>query len=73
MSLRGLPIVLPLTGNCGYPIHLEVDGVFAVTSYVQCEQIRAVADERIGRRPGAVDEIDMMLIEVIPRRVCGTS
>jgi mRNA interferase MazF len=66
----GLPIVLPVTRTKrGYPTHIELDGVLPVTSYVQCEQIRAISAERLIRPVGAVDAVTLLTIETVLRRV----
>lgn len=66
----GLPIVLPITRTrLEYPTHVELDGVLPVTSYVQCEQIRAVSAERLTRRLAVLDVTHVVEIEQILRRL----
>lgn len=70
LSRFGLPIVLPVTRTRrGYPTHVEIEGVLPVTSYVQCEQIRAVASERLLRQVGTLDAVSLLQVEVIMRRI----
>lgn len=70
LSRFGLPIVLPVTRTRrGYPTHVEIEGVLPVTSYVQCEQIRAVASERLVRQVGTLDAVSLLQVEVIMRRI----
>lgn len=70
LSRFGLPIVLPLTRTKrGYPTHVELEGVLPVTSYIQCEQIRAVAAERLLQRVGALDPIVLLKVDAILRRI----
>jgi mRNA interferase MazF len=70
LSRFGLPVVLPVTRTRrGYPTHVELDGVLPVTSYVQCEQIRAVAGERLLTRVGALDAVHLLQVESILRRL----
>ncbi|MFW6090496.1 MAG: type II toxin-antitoxin system PemK/MazF family toxin [Actinomycetota bacterium] len=70
MSRFGLPIVLPVTRTkLGYATHVELEEALPVTGYVQCEQIRAVATERLIRQVGTVDGVDVVRIESILRRI----
>ena len=70
MNGHGVPIVLPVTRTRrGYATHVELDGVLPVTSYVQCELIRAVSVERLIRPVAALDPVDLDRIEVILRRI----
>ena len=70
LSGFGLPIVLPVTRTKrDYPTHVEVEGVLPVTSYVQCEQIRAVAAERLITRVGALDALTLLRVETVIRRI----
>ncbi|MGL5818789.1 MAG: type II toxin-antitoxin system PemK/MazF family toxin [Phycicoccus sp.] len=70
LSRFGLPVVLPVTRTKrDYPTHVELDGVLPVTCYVQCEQIRAVAGERLLTRVGALDPVSLIQVETILRRV----
>lgn len=70
MSRHGLPIVLPVTRTKrGYATHIELDGVLPVTSYVQCEQIRAVSNARLIRKVAAVDDTILVRVEQILRRI----
>jgi mRNA interferase MazF len=68
----GLPIVVPMTrSKRGYPTHVEIEGVLPVTSYAQCEQIRAIAANRLTRHLGTIDAVDLLRIEGIIRRLLG--
>jgi mRNA interferase MazF len=70
LTRYGLPVVLPVTRTKrGYPTHVELDGVLPVTSYVQCEQIRTVSSERMIRPLGSINEVALMHIEEILRRI----
>jgi mRNA interferase MazF len=70
MARYGLPVVLPVTRTKrGYPTHVELDGVLPVTSYVQCEQIRTVSTERMIRPLGSINDLTLMHIEQILRRI----
>jgi mRNA interferase MazF len=72
LSRYGVPIVLPVTRTKrGYATHVELDGVLPVTSYVQCEQIRAVSHERLIRRVATLDQLHLAQIELILRRILG--
>ena len=53
----------------GYPTHIELDGVLPVTSYVQCEQIRAIPSERLIRQVGALDSVILLKVETMLRRI----
>jgi mRNA interferase MazF len=66
----GLPVVVPMTrSKRGYPTHVEIDGVLPTASYVQCEQLRAIAVSRLSRRLGAVNDIDLLRIAAVIRRL----
>jgi mRNA interferase MazF len=70
LSRFGLPIVLPVTRTKrDYPTHVEIEGVLPVTSYVECEQIRAVAAERLLQRVGALDPIVLLKVDTVLRRI----
>ena len=70
LSRFGLPIVLPVTRTKReYPTHVEIEGVLPVTSYIQCEQIRAVAAERLLRRVGTLDALVLLKVEALLRRI----
>ena len=67
---HGTPIVAPITRTRrGYPTHVELDGALPVTSYVQCELIRAVSDQRVMRHLGRVDDAVMSRVGLILRRI----
>ncbi|MDR0849366.1 MAG: type II toxin-antitoxin system PemK/MazF family toxin [Propionibacteriaceae bacterium] len=68
---RGGPvIVLPVTSTRrAYVTHVELDGVLPVTSYVQCEQVRAISPSRLGKLLGHVDSVAMLQIDTILRRI----
>jgi len=66
----GLPIVLPITRTKrDYVTHVEIEGILPTTSYVQCEQIRAVAVARLLRRVGTLDPIYQLRIDAVLRRI----
>lgn len=70
MSRFGLPIVLPITRTKrGYATHIELEHALPVTSYVQCELIRVVSTERVLRRVGVVEGVDVVRIENVLRRL----
>jgi mRNA interferase MazF len=70
LSRFGLPIVLPVTRTKrDYPTHVEIEGVLPVTSYIQCEQIRAVAAERLLQRVGTLDPIVLLRVDAVLRRI----
>lgn len=70
MARFGLPIVLPVTRTkLGYATHVELEETLPVTSYVQCEQIRVVSAERLIRKVGTVDGVDVIRIENVLRRI----
>jgi mRNA-degrading endonuclease toxin of MazEF toxin-antitoxin module len=48
---------------------VELDGVLPVVCYVQCEQMRVVSERRLVRNLGRIDDIDMMRVERILRRL----
>lgn len=68
----GLPIVVPMTrSKRGYPTHVEVDGVLPVTSYAQCEQLRAISVSRLTRHLGTLSAVELVRIEGVIRRLLG--
>lgn len=70
ISRRALPVVLPITRTCrGYATHVELEHALPVTSYVQCELIRAVSADRLLRQVGAVDPVDMLRVAKIFARM----
>lgn len=70
LSRHGVPIVLPVTrSRRGYATHVELNGVLPVVSYVQCELIRAVSADRLGRQVGSLDVSHLVAIEQILRRI----
>jgi mRNA interferase MazF len=70
MNRFGVPVVLPITRTArGYPTHVELDGVLPVVSYVQCELIRAVAQDRFIRLLATVDAAALAKVSVILRRI----
>ena len=70
ITRRALPIVLPVTRTRrGYATHVELEHALPVTSYVQCELIRAVTGDRFIRQVGEVDPIDMLRIAKILSRM----
>lgn len=72
MSRVGIPVVVPISRTRkGYPTHVELEGALSVTSYVQCEQIRAVSAERMIRRIGVADGMAMLQVELTLKRLLG--
>lgn len=70
INRRALPIVLPVTRTRrGYATHVELEKALPVTSYVQCELIRAVSGDRLLRKVGDVDPVDMLRIAKILSRI----
>lgn len=70
MNRHGVPIVLPVTRTRrGYATHVELDGVLPVTSYVQCELIRAVSVDRLIRPVASLDLACLGRIDTILRRL----
>lgn len=70
LSRFGVPVVLPVTRTKrGYPSHIELDGVLPVTSYVQCEQIRAVSADRLIRYVASLDSEHLARIDAVLRRL----
>lgn len=66
----GTPVVLPVTRTArGYPTHIEIEGVLPVTSYVQCELIRAVSAERLVQQLATLDNLDLMRVDTVLRRI----
>jgi mRNA interferase MazF len=68
-SPAGLVIVLPLTTTerPGVPWHVEVSTDAAPglerTSYIMCEQVRAVAEARLRRRAGTIEPDQLARVE----------
>lgn len=51
LNRPGICIVLLVTrARRGYPTHIELEGALPVTSYIQCELIRAVSTQRLVSR-----------------------
>lgn len=72
ITRRALPIVLPVTRTRrGYATHVELEHTLPVTSYVQCELIRAVSGDRLLRQVGEVDPVSMLQITKIISRMLG--
>ena len=66
----GPVVVIPLTTTPRpYPTVVELDEVLPRTSYIQCEQLRAVARSRIGSTIAVVDAVTMMRVEAVLRRL----
>jgi mRNA interferase MazF len=66
---------LPITrAYRGRSTHLEIEGSSSglrETSYVRCEDIRAVSVERISAPLGRLDEVDLVRVDAIVRRLLG--
>ncbi|HEY3437822.1 MAG TPA: type II toxin-antitoxin system PemK/MazF family toxin [Actinotalea sp.] len=69
--------VVPLTRTRrDSPTHVEVEpgaSGLAATSYVKCEDLRAISPERLARRFGTVEDVTLLRVEVITRRLLGLS
>lgn len=65
--------VVPVTRTRrGAPTHVEVEpgsSGLAATSYLKCEDLRAVSVARLERRFGALDEVTLLRVETIIRRL----
>lgn len=65
--------VIPLTSTPSERVtHVEVDAAASgldVTSYAKCEDLRAVSPRRVQRRLGATEDIAMLRIETIVKRL----
>ena len=63
----GLVVLLPLTTSVrNIPFHVELnppEGGVSMRSFIKCEDIRAVATERLSRRLGSVSPATMRLAE----------
>jgi mRNA interferase MazF len=72
LNRHGLAVVAAITSKRrGYATHIELDGVLPVTSYIQCEQLRTVATERLVKLLGWVDPATMAKVEAVARRLLG--
>lgn len=70
ITRRALPVVLPVTRTRrGYATHVEMEKALPITSYVQCELIRAVSADRLLRQVGEVDPVDLLRIAKILSRM----
>ena len=69
--------IVPLTRTRrDAPTHIEVEpgaSGLAATSYVKCEDLRAVSPERLGRRFGMLEDVALLQVETITRRLLGLS
>lgn len=66
----GLPIVVPMTrSKRGYRTHVEIEGALPVTSYAQCEQLRAISVNRLTRRMGSLSGVDLLRVEGVIGRL----
>ncbi len=67
--------VVPLTRTRrDAPTHVEVEpgpSGLVVTSYVKCEDLRAISPSRLSRRFGAIEEFALLRVEMITRRLLG--
>lgn len=67
--------VIPLTRTRREsPTHVEVEpgaSGLAATSYINCEDLRAISPARLQKRFGTADDVVMMRVEVITRRLLG--
>lgn len=67
--------VVPLTRTRrDAPTHVEIEpgsSGLAATSYAKCEDLRAVSVQRLERRFGNVEDVTLLRVETIVRRVLG--
>lgn len=67
--------VVPLTRTRrDAPTHVEVEpghSGLAATSYIKCEDLRAISPGRLSRRFGAIEEFTLLRVEMITRRLLG--
>lgn len=67
--------VVPVTRTQrGRSTHVEIEtglSGLSATSYAKCEDIRSVSPLRLGRRFGSVDELVLVRIDTILRRILG--
>ncbi len=65
--------VVPITRTRrGAPTHVEVEpgaSGLAATGYLKCEDLRSISPGRLERRFGEVDEVVLMRVETILRRL----
>jgi len=63
----GLVVVLPISTKAkGIPFHVEIappEGGLTMKSFVKCEDVRSVAQERLSQRLGRISETSMTTIE----------
>lgn len=63
----GLVVVLPLTTRAkGIPFHVEIvppEGGVKTKSFIKCEDVRSVAQERLSRRWGAISPATIAAVE----------
>lgn len=70
MSPAAPVVIIPLTTTPrNYATTIELEGTLPRTSYIQCEQIRALSRQRIGARIATVDPIILNRVEAILRRI----
>lgn len=66
-------VVVPLTRTrWDSPTRIEVErgaSGLAETSYLRCEDVRAISPDRLGRRFGAVDPLVLLRVEAVVRRL----
>lgn len=69
--------VIPLTRTRrDSPTHVEIEpgtSGLAATSYAKCEDLRAISPERLRNLFGTVDDVVLMRVELIVRRLLGLS
>ncbi|NMM16603.1 MAG: type II toxin-antitoxin system PemK/MazF family toxin [Cellulomonas sp.] len=74
-SIPPVVTVIPLTRTRREsPTHVEVepgDSGLRETSYIRCEDVRAISPLRWGRRSGRADDDVVLRVEVILRRLLG--
>lgn len=67
--------VVPLTRTRrDSPTHVEVEpgsSGLAATSYAKCEDLRAISPARLSQRFGAVEDLALLRVEAITRRLLG--
>jgi len=70
MSPAGPAVIVPLTSTPrAYPTVIELTDCLPRTSYLQCEQVRAVSRARLGALIATVDPAVMRRVEAVLRRI----
>jgi mRNA interferase MazF len=74
-SVAGLCIAVPITSKPkGIPYHVEVDppeGGLTIRSYIKCEDVRSLSNQRFSRRLGPLRPQTVAQVEDMTRRLLG--